>query len=99
LCARDATPLGRSLVAVDGKPLDGREGSVADKALLRVPFTYTATGSGTLALIARASGGADLKDGVELPLVVRPWSIERRFSAAGRTDKDAPVATQSIELP
>src|SRR5262249_15279286 len=48
--------------------------------------------------IARAAG-ADAKDGVETPIDVRPWSIDRRVSASGYTSKEEPKREQAIEVP
>lgn len=90
--AMDPTPAGLGTSAVPATI------TVADGESRRVPFTYTASGSGDLSVRAQVAGGG-LKDGVESVVPVGEWATVRRASARGRTRADARKVVHTLELP
>ncbi len=88
----DPTPAGMSTSALPATI------TVADGESRRVPFTYTASGSGDLSVRAQVSGGG-LKDGVESVVPVGEWAIVRRAAARGRTRADAPKVAHTLTVP
>jgi uncharacterized protein YfaS (alpha-2-macroglobulin family) len=63
----------------------------------RVPFSWTAKGSGPLKITAKAEGGG-LSDGLEARLSVDEWASIERVSISGRTKAGGAVA-HTLEVP
>jgi uncharacterized protein YfaS (alpha-2-macroglobulin family) len=90
--AMDPTPAGLTLSAVPGTL------SVGDGESRRIPFTYTASGSGDLSVRAEVAGGG-LKDGVESVVPVGEWATLRRVVAQGRTGGATKQQTHTLTVP
>lgn len=93
----DPTPPGLAIAGEDGQPLPA-EATVPKGETLRIPFTYTASGSGALTLAARAEGGS-LHDGLEAEVPVDEWASLVRVSESGRTSGERQSQVHELSIP
>ncbi|MFO0724314.1 MAG: MG2 domain-containing protein [Myxococcota bacterium] len=93
----DPTPPGLSIRGADGSALPS-DAVVKKGDTLKIPFTYTASGSGALTLVARAEG-AKLKDAMEVRLPIDEWASVVRVSESGRTSGDRTSLSHELTIP
>ncbi|MCC7386041.1 MAG: hypothetical protein IT384_29605 [Deltaproteobacteria bacterium] len=97
LAEGDATPPTVSVRATGEQPIPGTL-RVPDGQTVRVPFEYTAGGSGRVRFSVAAKD-QELADALESSVDVAEWARVVRVSAHARTRADAPRATLELALP